>query len=322
MKSMKFSLSGFAGRLMMAGFSVVVLSAAANANNVRATLEGSLLVIKGDSLSNQITINQNAAGDIVVSGQAGTLINQRASVRFPRVQLNALEINMYGGNDVVNLRNLRVGNDVFVNLGAGADRIASLAAAPIVVGANMTVEGGEGNDVVRLEGTAIGGDLSIEGGTGVLNAAMTNLMVYNTLTVIGDDANDIVNLTGTVAGGNVSIETKKGADRVTVSDLTAFLLAINTDEGVDVVTLDGITVDEDLGVFTGTGNDTVLMLDLIVNKNLTVSVDAGDDRVSGADVAVAFDAVFEGGIGTDTFEDYGITGGEKKDVKEFEVFLP
>jgi hypothetical protein len=104
--------------------------------------------------------------------------------------------------------------------------------------------------------------------------------------------------------------------------VAALLLGINTDIGADTVSLSGIDVAEDLGVFTGPGADSVLMMDVVSLKNIIVSVDSENDRVAGTAVSAALDAVFEGGAGSDRFEDYGITGGVKKDVKEFEVFLP
>ncbi len=296
------------------------------ANNVGATVEGELLVVAGDNVGNQISISRTAAGDVVVSGQNGTLINGRTSVRFPRLQLNAAEIRMGGGNDVVTLRGLQIANDLYVELGDGDDRLTAPAASPVIVGGNVAIEGGAGNDTVRTESMLVGLDYYIDGGLGVLNATAIEIAVGYNVTIIGDEANDFVTLTSVAAGGDILVETKGGSDRVTMTTVSALLVGINTDAnaitGADRVSLDGIVTVEDIGIFTGPGNDVVQMLDMQSGKNLTVSADSGNDRVSGAGVEVALDAVFEGGAGTDTFEDFGITGGVKKDVKEFEVFLP
>jgi hypothetical protein len=296
------------------------------ANNVAATVEGSLLVIAGDNLANQITVARSANGDVVVSGQNGTLINRLPSVRFPRLQLNAAEIRMGAGNDVLTLRGLQVANDLFVELGDGADRLNAPAASPTVVGGNLAIEGNAGNDTIRTEGTVVGLDYYLDGGIGVLNATVINSMVGFNVVLIGDEANDVMALTGVAAGGDVMIESKGGSDRVTLTTVSALLLAVSTDAnavaGADRVTLDTVVTVEDIGIFTGPGNDIVQMIEVQSGKNLTVSADSGSDRVSGAGVEVTLDAVFEGGAGTDTFEDFGITGGVKKDVKEFEIFLP
>lgn len=319
-------LIGFGLRAVIGIAATGFCCGSAYANNVGATVEGALLVVAGDNVANQVTIARSATGDVTVSGQNGTLINGRASVRFARLQLNATEIRMGGGNDVVTLRGLQIANDLYVDLGEGADRLTAPAASPVIVGGNVAIEGGAGNDTVRTESMMVGLDYYVDGGLGVLNATAIQTVVGFNVTVIGDEANDLVALTSVAAGGDVLIETKGGSDRVTLTTVSALLLGVNTDAnaiaGADRVSLDGIVTVEDVGIFTGPGNDVVQMLNVQSGKNLTVSADSGNDRVSGAGVEVALDAVFEGGAGTDTFEDFGITGGVKKDVKEFEVFLP
>ena len=120
----------------------------------------------------------------------------------------------------------------------------------------------------------------------------------------------------------MSVETKGGSDRVNLTTVEALLIGISTDAGTDQVTLIGVSTMEDIGIFTGPGMDVVAMMDVASAKNLTVSLDSENDKLSGMNVSAALDAVFEGGAGSDTFEDYGITGGTKKDVKEFEILLP
>lgn len=305
---------------------VVGLCGSAMANNVAARVEGSLLVVAGDTAGNQIVISRNAAGDVIVAGQNGTLVNGKPSERFARLQLNAAEILMGGGNDVVTLRGLQIANDLFLNLGDGADRVISPAAAPITVGNNLSIEGGSGDDIVRLEGTTVGSDAYIDGGIGSLTATVSNMLAGFNVTVISDDANDTFTLTQVAAGGEVSLETKGGSDRVSLTGVSALLLGISTDAnalvGADRVTMLEVTTIEDIGVFTGPGVDIVQMVDVAAGKNITVSADEGNDTVSGTAVSAGVDAVFEGGAGVDIFEDFGITGGTKKDVKEFEVFRP
>jgi hypothetical protein len=230
-----------------------------------------------------------------------------------------MEIRMEGGNDIVTVNGLNVANDLYVNLGEGADRFLS-GNTPTSIGANLAVEGGLGNEIVRLTGWTIGGDCYVDGQLGVLNATFTGLNVGFGLTAIGDAANDIVAITGCFVGSSTSIETKAGADRVTVIDFTGFDLFVNTDMGNDIISLDGVSTLEDIGVFTGTQNDSVTMLDVASSKNLIVSLDAGADSFMGTNVTAAFDAVFEGGSGTDTFGDFGVAGGVKTEVKEFEIF--
>jgi hypothetical protein len=291
----------------------------AAANNVQAAIEGSLLTVIGDNFANDVSIVNNAAGDVIVRGNNGTLVNGLPSVRFPRTPLNAVEVRMGDGNDTVRFNNLVVANDVFVEMGLGNDRV--LASSPLRVGNNFEVQAGEGNDVVRMTDLEIGVDAKIEGGLGTLNATLTGASVGGNATIVGDDANDVVTVSGEF-GGDILIETKKGADRVSMQSATMRSLYIATDEGADSVTLAGVSTTEDIGVFTGMDNDAVSLTSVASGKSITVSVDDGSDTVYGQDVLANQDAIFEGGFGTDTITDLGIVGVVKKDVKEFEIFLP
>ena len=119
----------FGIRTAVGTFALASVAGSALANNVEARVEGSLLVIEGDNVGNRIVVARNAAGDVVVTGQNGTRINGVASARFPRLALNAAEMQLGGGNDVVTLRGLQIANDLYVNLGKGADRLTVPAAA-------------------------------------------------------------------------------------------------------------------------------------------------------------------------------------------------
>jgi hypothetical protein len=289
------------------------------ANNVVAAREGSLVTIFGDNANNLITISQNSAGDLSVIGRNGTTVNGLTSVRFRQINLNAMEVRMEGGDDVVTFTNVAIANDLYVNLGEGNDRVLT-GATPTMVGASVAIEGGMGNEVVSLTNWMVGGDLSINGEGGVLNATLAGVSTGFNTTLIGDSAADIIRLSRCFTGEATWIESKEGADRVTVADHSGLDLFVNTDVGNDTISLTNIEVQQDIGVFTGTQNDSVSMVNVISGKNLVVSLDSGNDSFYGQLVDVAFDAIFEWGVGTDTFTDRGISAGIIKEVKEFEIF--
>lgn len=319
-KWMKFGVRSILASAVLAG-----ATGAAVANNVQARVEGSLLVIAGDNAANRIVVARNAGGDVIVTGQNGTKINGVTSARFRRLQLNAVEMEMGNGNDIVTLRGLQIANDLYVNLGAGADRLTVPAAASIIVGDNVAIEGGAGNDVVRIDGAMVGQDLYVDGGIGVLNANIIGTVVGFNVTLIADDANDVMNVTSVAAGGDLFLESKGGSDRINLTTVEALKIGVSADAntvGADRVSLMEVSTVEDIGIFTGPGVDIVQMLDVVAGKNLTVSLDSENDTFTGVNVAAELDAVFEGGAGRDIFEDFGITGGVKKDVKEFEVLRP
>lgn len=310
-RSMKFLARGVAALVLVSG-------STAWANNVQVALEGSLLTVFGDNANNGVLIEQTATG-IRVTGRAGTTINRRPSVNFAGVALNAMEIRMAGGNDAVTLSGLQTANDLYVNLGAGTDRLDTRN--PIDIGANLAIEGAEGTDTIVLSSGSVGQDLFIDGGIGALTANISNMDLGKGLTIIGDAAVDSVTVSNTMAAEFVSIETKAGNDVVSVSRGMSFGLFVNSDAGADRVTVSEWMTLEDAGIFTGIGNDQVTLSTLSIGKSLTVSVDEGGDTVLGTSVTVTEDAVFEGGAGVDTITDRGITGGVKKDIKEFERIL-
>lgn len=288
------------------------------AGDVAVALEGQWLTIHGDNLANQISIVQDARGNVTVAGQQGTLINGLPSVRFLTPALNAMEVRMEGGDDVLSLRGVRLANDLFVEMGAGNDRVTTAATLPLVVGANAAFELGDGNDTIQLSGSVVGEDLNVNGGIGQMTANLRQLSVGKALNLIGDDQADSIVLALSTITEAVSIETKGGNDVINLSDSSMGGLLVNTDLGDDRATLTRISVQEDLGLFTGDGNDTVTLTDVASSKSITVSTDNGSDRIVARRVSAATDAVFEGGAGVDYLTDLGITGGVKKDLKEFE----
>jgi large repetitive protein len=292
------------------------------AGDVMVALEGSLLKVNGDNLDNQIAITRNTAGDVVVSGQTGTLVNGMASFRLVRPSINAVEIRMEGGNDVVSLRNLQVANDMFIDLGSGNDRLTTPATTPNTVGANLAIYGSEGNDIVQLNRVTVREDLFVDGGLGTLQASLVDSVIDKTATMVADDLADVITFRNTRVGLDVNIETKGGSDQVNLTDLSAFQLAVNTDAnglvGLDRVTMNRVTTIEDLGVFTGAGADIVRMTDVSSGKSITVSLDEGNDLLVMARVTAAADAVFEGGAGLDTVDFLDVLGSTKREFKEFE----
>ncbi len=294
-------------------------SATAEANNVEANREGSLITVRGDSAGNDIIILRDGRGGVVVRGQNGTTVNGGPSVRFSNIDLNQLDIRMFEGADTVRLSNLEINNDLFVNLGPGTDRLFSTA-QPCFIGANVAIEGESGNEIIRLYGMTIGQDLAINSQVGTSNVELRDLTVGLGLTVIGDNLQDTVSLLRCDVGDTTSIETKEGNDQVSVLDHVGFDLFVSTDKGSDGVTLDNVLTDEDIGVFTGEQNDTAVFTDVTSGKNINVAMDTGNDIFVGTNVFAEFDAVFIGGNSTDTFNDNGVAGGEETNIIEFEIF--
>jgi hypothetical protein len=314
------SLSRLFSRRLLAVALAGCLAQSAFGNNVTALLEGSLLTVTGDNASNSVLISRSSTGDVTVTGRNGTRVNGVAFARFPRLQLNAAEIRMEGGNDSVTLQGIRTGNDLYINLGSGADGLNTTA--PVTVGANLTIEAAEGADNIQLTGLTAAEDIYIDGGLDALTVALSGLDAGKSLTIISDAARDVVTVSDSMVAEVLSIESKAGNNSINVTRVMAFSAFVTTDLGADSISIQDLATAEDVGVFSGAGNDIVALTNLNSGKSVIVSVDAGADRVTGTSVSAAEDAVFEGGAGTDTLTDLGIVGGVKKEVKEFEVLLP
>jgi hypothetical protein len=304
--------------ILVATFAVASTS---QANNVSAQQEGSLLRITGDGRSNWITVSQSSAGDVTIAGANGTRVNGRPLVRFVRPEFSQAEILLGAGNDRITFIGFTVTNDLFVNLEAGNDILATVAASPVRVGKNFRIQGEAGNDVIRLSNVISGEDIGIEGGTGVLAASVVNSEVGKSLTVIGDLLPDSVTVSGTTAAGLVSVETKSGNDRVNLARSTANGWFVDTAEGSDRIAATLVASVEDIGLFAGTEADLVTLVRVTAGKNLTLTLDTGNDRAFGQAVTAALDLVIEGGDGRDILTNRGISGGTKSEIKEIEVLL-
>ena len=299
-------------------FALLASASLAQANNVQVALEGSLLTVFGDNVANTVRISQTAT-EVVVTGSAGTLINGLPSVSFPGAVLNAVEARMENGNDSLTLVDVQVANDLYVSLGEGNDFMSTSGVNS--VGANATIEGGAGADTINLTGMVVFEDTFVDGGLGVLVAEIAGADLGKGLTVLSDAGADRIRVSNSTIGEMVAIDTKGGNDTVSLVNSMSFSVFVQADLGTDSVTVSDWMTIEDIGIFTGAGNDTVSLTSVVSGKSLTVSVDAGNDTVTGVSVSVTADAVFEGGAGTDTITDRGITGGIKKDIKEFERTL-
>lgn len=287
------------------------------AGDVAAALEGSLLVVAGDQLANELAIVQNSSGNVTLTGLNGTTVNGRPSLTFVNPRLNAAEIRLEGGNDRLSITGLRTGNDLNIDLGSGNDS-ANVQAA---VGGNLGIKGEAGNDAVTVRGSRVGIDLNVEMGVGTANVNLRNLTVGNNTTVISDAGNDRVTLSSLRMGGDLNVETKAGADTVLANMVTARSFTAITDLGADVVSAADISVTDDVSVETGDHADRVTLTRVSAGNSVKVNTDSGDDAVVATDVAAAVDAIFTGGAGVDSFDNNGVSVGAVFEFKEFEVLL-
>lgn len=287
------------------------------AGDVAVALEGSLMMVFGDDLANDIAVEQSAAGDVTIRGRQGTTVNGGPAVTLTNPMLNAVEIRMNAGNDRVNLLNVSAFNDLNVHLGDGDDQFTSIRGSA----QNYSLYGEQGADRAHVGRLDVQGDLNIHMGIGAASVSVANSNVGFNLNIVTDDAADAIAAGNTTVGGGLDIQSKGGADTVTLNAIAALTAKVSTDLGNDRVRLTALNTVEDLNIETGDGNDQITLTDVVSNKNISVNAAGGQDIVVATRVAAAYDAVFAGGAGTDTFDDNGVTAGVKREIKEFEILI-
>ncbi len=287
------------------------------AGDVAASLSDETLSLRGDAAANSVRITQDASASILIEGLDGTRINGAAQVRYDGAGLEKTDLRLFGGNDRLEIRGLRATVDHHLELDVGDDTVIL---QDVVAGVNLTVKMDDGVDRVTSSGVRTGGDFNIEAGQGAASVTVSAATVTGTLNIQSQDSADSIQVTATAVGKDLKIHSGKGDDTVTVQNVQVALTATAiTDEGRDRVTLSNLVTSEDVNVEAGQGADRVLMTDVRAGKNITVLADTGADYVSVTRVSAAKDAVFAGGDEFDTFDDNGVSGGEKLEIKEFEA---
>lgn len=277
-----------------------------------------VLTVMGDAQDNSIAISRDAAGSLVVNGDAGVVAVQGGTATAANTTL--IQIFGLGGNDElvwsrsVNLPSARIDG------GAGNDTITSGTF-------NDTLVGGAGNDFFRLDtDTAAGSDTIDESGGGIDTLDFSSTTTRAVTIDLSSTAAQVVNagLTLTLLAGNTIENVTGGAlndslvgnsvDNVIVgsggNDLLTGLGGNDRfiwDPGDGNDTLDGITGDGVIGsdrlVVNGSddaekfnisadGNgaqvtrdiDNVL-LDLVGVETIDVNANGGADTITVGDLA-------------------------------------
>ncbi|MEX2142331.1 MAG: hypothetical protein WD894_23885 [Pirellulales bacterium] len=194
------------------------------AGNITAAQVGGDLIIEGDNLDNNLTIENTSANQYELIGGAGngtrdTTVNGQdtsvvGGIPFTGVTGNivvrlrggndnveigfnqrmtvpkALVVDAGDGNDLVLGRAIggaSVGTEMLINLGAGNDAYISLAT---VIGTSAIVDLGDGDDLGRLALYTIVRDLVVRGGAGGDLVNLTHGLVHAFAVVNGDAGPD------------------------------------------------------------------------------------------------------------------------------------
>ncbi|MFK7820987.1 MAG: hypothetical protein AB8G99_19890 [Planctomycetaceae bacterium] len=245
-------------------------------SNVTVSFENGDLRLQGDSGDNVVTVEQH--GDrIIVQGFNGTELNGRSqSLLFATngVRDDVIMNFQAGGDNLVGLKDIEVGDDVQFRGGRGADRFGFLSGS---VGDDMRVRTGNGHDSVFIESSPVGDLLDINTGSG-----------HDKVGLGGDD----------VQYKDVTVKTGKGRDGILFGGMRVRDdLNVNMGSGSDVVFAGELQVDES-GSFRlnlSGGNDDAYLFDSTIDSSVSVNGGSGFDGFETRNVNFA-EAPSENGI--------------------------
>lgn len=133
------------------------------AGNVSVALVGGWLDVVGDAADNQISIQQNYFGDIVVYGYGGTTVNGVSAFFVGNGRLERLTVNMGNGNDYADVAGLFVTTDMTLYGGFGNDALILYNAGSFNT---VALGGGPGDDFIGVNHGVAGSTLLMYGSEG------------------------------------------------------------------------------------------------------------------------------------------------------------
>ena len=144
-------------------------------------------------------------------------------------------------------------------------------------------------------------DLDIDMGLGTTVESMTlNTMgIGRDLRIRTDDGRDSLSLSHLDVAGNVNIDTEQNNDNVFLFDIAAQNLTMETDGGIDRVTILESLIAEDLFLTTGNEDDIVSFDGVDVGDDMNVNLGGGNDSLTVRNSS-AQDAFLNGSTQTST----------------------
>ena len=241
------------------------------------------LVVTGDDLDNEITIEQTGSGEYEVTGLDGTTVNGETDFVAEGVD-DDFRISMGGGGDSVSvIGETTVPDDLEIETGAGDDDVEIRDA--VHVGDDVEIETDGGKDTVRIGGG--GGDEGDDGGvridgeteieTGADDDSVdirNNVDIGDDLEIETDDGMDTVRIVGGEGGvrvdGETEIETDDGDDTVNITDvLFAGAFELETGDDDDEAVICSNTFESDVELDGEDGFDE-LATDLVENGGVVI----------------------------------------------------
>jgi hypothetical protein len=303
------------------------LETASTFNNVRGGIIFNLgegndrLVITNLAVQGNITGNLGDGNDQVglessSNGAVKFRLNDGSTPVFGKFSTSGL-VNINGNNssDTLALYDATISGSLTFNGGNSNDRFISTGTSTQtnLVGTNVQLTPGPGNDTADVFRMAVGGNFRIDDGSAVAGSTvkLVNLRANADIIMNMSIKRDFVQVLGEndstarFQARNVIINTGDDDDRVFIEDGVMVNLTLTTGNGSEIaldgtagVRLVGLGVNTDLDVDTGDADDIIFM-NFVSAKNLQFYTQNGNDSLTANNITVTQSAVYESFDGVD-----------------------
>ncbi|MCX5864972.1 MAG: hypothetical protein NTW42_07870 [Deltaproteobacteria bacterium] len=295
--------AGNACDISKVGANSFVLGAGLNASTSLTVATGAVLAasadltackVTGAAATDVATLNNTAALQTsIASSSIKTLTVNSAATAVAGVDATYSTLNV-GTNDV----KLTGTNDVKVTNGTAATADASALVGALtytaITGANTTVKGGSGANVITLNQTTQNATYTGQNG----GDTITTLVTTGTTTITAGTGNNTVTASGIMAGlGVLDVTTGSGNDTITANAATTGTISATLGNGTNSVSATGLTSGI-MAIVGGTGVDTITTSGLTTGT-LSATLGDGNDVVNlGAGASGAAIIAIDFGTGT------------------------
>jgi hypothetical protein len=263
---------------------LLLATSPARADNVKASVKGSTLVLKGDSGSNELALATMTAlkgsatpTTVTVTPGGDTTVNGSASAA--------------AFDGVVSVK---------ANLGAGDD---ALTLEDFEIDGTLSVNGASGDDAVTLDNAVVGSNCKINGGPGTLtlNATLTNLDKNLSVKAGGPGAGpNALTFSALVVDSNTSISLGAGHATLTDTDFSNYQGSFKFKSASGTLAITDASIGGAASIKLGTGGNDLTLTDAFVGGNLVVGCSGGADvvRLFGTNVDIDCKVTLAAGANT------------------------
>ena len=246
---LKFHFEPLEPRLMLSG-------------NVIATIVGGDILIQGDALDNEISI-EFIEDDVVLVGDSQTTINGSADnfVLFNDTSQvrGDIRVDLKAGDDSFAVRDgIQIEQSVMLFTGTGNN---SVGLGEAKVGRQLNVITGDGSNTVALNGTEIGGDLRVRSGAGDDVVSILNSTISDDIHLRTGHGNDGILIESSRVGGNAKAITQRGNDDFVIrnSEIAGNVVSV-MGAGDDFHCIEPSTIGGKTIVVMNSGDDEVIYI--------------------------------------------------------------